>query len=126
MTTPTDDATILTHSHAGTNVLGLIWAVVGLLPASLLMVVVELPQILAASLLVGMLALSIVLDFRWRAGSIPAVGYRRFFHLSSGGCLLWMPYWLTWFVVTPVVFLFSRFGILQNLKALLEGLGYYR
>jgi len=125
MNTPTEDSSILTHPHGGVNVLGLLWALIGLFPAAILMATLDMSGTAAALLFISMLALSIVLDVRWRAANINHGRFRRFFALSSGGCLLWLPYWVSWFVLTPIVVIFSRGGVFQALKAVLESIGYY-
>jgi hypothetical protein len=98
-----DDETILGHLHQGVNVLGLLWACLGLVPTSIAVATLELPSRLAASLWIAGLVTSILLDVWWRFSSDPDVGWRRFYRLSAGGCLLWMPYWLSWFVMIPLV-----------------------
>lgn len=98
-----EDESILSYLYQGVNVLGLFWAFVGLFPTSIAVASVELPGWLAGSLLMGGVVLSILLDVWWRFAAEPAGDWRRFFRLSAGGCLLWMPYWLSWFVMVPVV-----------------------
>ena len=63
------ELTILTYPYFGTNVLGMLWACIGLFPTSIAVATIEMPQILMAMLLLSGVVVSILLDVWWRARS---------------------------------------------------------
>jgi hypothetical protein len=104
----TIEPTILTHPYCGINVLGMLWLFIGVFPTSIAVATLEPPRMFAGMLLVSGVVASILLDVWWRFRSEPAGDWQRFFRPLSGGCLLWIPYWLSWFVLIPIVFVISR------------------
>ena len=104
----TEELTILTYPYFGTNVLGMLWALIGLFPTSIAVATIEMPQVLAGILLLSGVVISILLDAWWRARSQLVKGWRRYFRSVSGGCVVWLPYWLSWFVLVPIVFAAAR------------------
>ena len=81
---------------------------VGLFPTSIAVATIQMPQIVAGMLLLSGVIVSILLDAWWRARSELVKGWQRFFRPVSGGCVVWLPYWLSWFVLVPIVFIFAR------------------
>ena len=108
MDNETEELTILTYPYFGTNVLGMLWALIGLFPTSIAVATIEMPQMFAGTLLASGIVASILLDIWWRVRSKRVKGWRRFFRPVSGGSYLWIPYWLSWFVLVPIVFIFAR------------------
>jgi hypothetical protein len=86
----------------------MLWACIGLFPTSIAVATLEMPQMFAGVLLLSGIVASILLDAWWRARSELVKGWRRFFRPVCGGFFLWIPYWLSWFVLVPIVFIFAR------------------